>query len=92
MYMKKLDEKELEIRVFPEYSIVRFMKSKRAFKTEQSQPVMCFFGILRKDKQLHIHLRFEGKDEWSNEEDTLDIDTYIPKSEHEKIIRLLKRC
>lgn len=87
--MKELDEKELEIRIVPKYIIARFMRSKKAFKIRHFQPITCFFGILKKDKQLHIHLRFDGKDEWSTEEDTLDIDIYIPKGEHEKIRKLL---
>lgn len=65
------------------------MKSKKAFKIKHFQPVLCFFGILKKDEQLHIHIRFDGKDERDNEEDTLDIDIYIPNSEHEKIRKLL---
>jgi len=88
--MKALDEKETEIRIIPKYIIARFMKSKKAFKIKHFQPVLCFFGVLKKDGQLHIHIRFDGKDEWTKEEDTLDIDVYIPKSEHEKIRNLLK--
>jgi len=87
--MKTLDEKETETQIVPKYIIARFMKSKKAFKIKHFQPVLCFFGILKKDGQLHIHVRFDGKDERDGEEDTLDIDMYIPKSEHEKIRKLL---
>jgi len=87
--MKHLDEKRAEVSIVPKYIIARFMKSKKAFKIEHFQPVLCFFGILEKDRQLHIHVRFNGKDEWNKEEETLDIDIYIPQSEHEKIRKLL---
>jgi len=88
--MKHLDEKKAEVSIAPKYIIARFMKSKKAFKTRHFQPMLCFFGILKKDGQLHIHVRFNGKDEWNNEEETLDVDIYIPKAEHEKIRKLLE--
>jgi hypothetical protein len=88
--MKSLDEKEVEVKVVPKYAIARFMKSKKAFKIHHFQPILCFFGILKKDGQLHIHIRFNGRDEWTGEEDTLDIDVYIPKTEHNKILSLIK--
>ena len=87
--MKDLDKKCKEIKVVPKYIIARFMKQKTAFKIKHFEPVLCYFGILDTDGQLHIHVRFDGRDEWNKLEDTLDIDMYFPKEEIRKIRGLL---
>ncbi len=87
--MKSFLEKKKEVRIKPQYVIIRFKESGRAFKIREFQPVLLFFGTLKNYNQLHIHLRFNGRDEETGEKETIDLDLYIPKSECWKIKNLL---
>jgi hypothetical protein len=89
--MKNLDEKSDEVMIAPKYVISRFMKSHVAFKIKHFAPVLCSFGILKKDKQLHVHLRYDGTDEINKTQDTLDVDIYIPHEESKKLMLLLQK-
>lgn len=91
--MKELPEnKSEEIRLNVDYLICRFMKSKRAFKINQNQDGTWFTIKEVKEKGLYpqyqIHIRFDGKDEWFNENETIDLDVYIKKEELDKLKQL----
>ena len=77
-----------EIILNPRYAIARFMSSKKAYKTKDFQPMwFTIKPIVEKavGEQIQVHIRFEGIDEWHNDEkETLDIDVYIPIEEWEQ--------
>ena len=69
--------------LFIDYSIIRNMGTKDAWKTTQNnkQNIMSLKPILEKnlEPQMHIHIRIIGKDFFKegSEEQTFDVDTYI---------------
>ena len=72
----------------PNYAILRFMKSKKAYKTKENQNMICTFKIVKEPNlafEVQVHLRFEGNDSWFNEKDTVDLDLYIPLLEWNKL-------
>lgn len=90
--MKKLSESvSKEVWIKPSYAIARFMKSKKAFKTEQDQPMICtgkFIKEVNVPIQLQLHLRFDCKDHYDGEKEVFDLDLYIPVDEVEGIVNL----
>jgi len=88
--MKKLSPQvSEELWIKPSYAIVRFMKSKKAYKIDQAQScIFTFKEVHEKNRpvEMQIHLRIEGKDHWNNmEKETIDVDIYIEKEEWEKV-------
>lgn len=84
--MKKLSlQTGDEVRFNVDYIICRFMKSKKAYKTPQNPKDVWFTMKPVKEKnvpeEIQIHLRFNGRDYWYNEEDIIDIDVYVNKEE-----------
>jgi len=77
-----------EVWIKPDYLILRFMKSRKAYKTRQNQPMI--FTVKLIDGQVHIHVRFDGRDKWFNDMDTLDFDVYVPIKEFEKLLEMKK--
>jgi hypothetical protein len=92
--MKKLSEKiSKEVWFNPSYAIARFMESKKAFKTEQDQPMLATAKIIREEgilPQLQLHFRFKGKDKWNKLNETLDFDIYIPLKEVKKLVEVFE--
>lgn len=92
-----MDEKEFETKkILPDklggevflqnvYAICRFMESKKAYKTKQNQPMILTLKPTITSRelgpQIQLHLRFHGRDEWFKEEDTIDVDAYVPVEE-----------
>lgn len=77
----------------PSYAIARFMKSKKAFKTEQEQSMIFTMKVIREKNlpdQLQIHARFDCKDYYTGEKENLDIDVYIPFEEVKQIVNIKK--
>ena len=88
---KKLS-KELFLKL--NYASCRFMKSKRAYRTDYNPKNNWFTAKIeegdeddKKIKMLHIHLRTPATDKWFKEEEDLDVDLYI----HEKDFKELKQ-
>jgi hypothetical protein len=92
--MKKLSTRTgIEIWMKPRYAIARFMNNKSAFKTTENQDmIFTMKPIIEKNcpPEIQIHLRFDGKDFWNGQKDTLDIDVYIPTEEFLKIFSLIE--
>lgn len=89
--LPKLLSKELFFNI--DYVICRFMHKKRAYKTSQNQSKVIF--TIKKVKevnlepQYHLHLRFNGKDLWYNDSDSIDVDFYIHEKEFTKILSII---
>jgi len=76
-----------------DYAIARFMGSKKAYKTEQNPSGVIFSMKRIRDErvghQVHLHLRFSGRDRVYAGEDVLDIDVYVPVEEWAKAEKVL---
>lgn len=73
------------------YAILRFMKNKTAYKTKQ-EPTDVIFSIKPIQEknlppQYHLHLRFPGKDHYTNQDEIIDLDLYLPIEELKKAIQ-----
>jgi len=94
--MKELPPKiSQEIFLNVDYCILRMNKHVETYKIDQKQPhtFFTFKQIQEKNlpKQHHIHLRFNGKDDFSDCKDTIDIDIYIPINELSKLIPIIPK-
>ena len=89
--MKKLSDKTgKEVWINPRYLILRFMKSRKAFKIREFEKTIFTMKPVKEDnieEQIHIHLRFNGKDLWNNLDDVIDLDVYILKKDFEDAVK-----
>jgi len=88
--LPKIISKEIFLKI--DYLMCRFMNNKHAYKINQKQSGTWFTIKKIKEEGLHeqyqIHIRFNGKDHWFKDEDTIDFDVYIPCDELKKIVDL----
>jgi hypothetical protein len=94
--MKQLPDRlgeELFLKI--DYVICRFMKQKKAYKTSQNQSNVIFTVKKVKEENLepqyHLHLRFNGRDVWFNDNDSIDVDFYINEKEFTKILSIIDK-
>ena len=69
------------------------MQKKKAYKSSQNQSNVIFtVKKIKEDNlepQYHLHLRFNGKDLWYNDSDSIDVDFYIHEKEFTKILSII---
>jgi hypothetical protein len=77
-----------ELWLKPRYAILRFMKNKSAFKTEEFPSMIFTLKPIKEiniEEEIQLHIRFDGKDLWNGLQDVIDVDVYIPVEEFLKV-------
>ncbi|MEM3402759.1 MAG: hypothetical protein QXH08_06030 [Candidatus Hadarchaeales archaeon] len=75
--------------IHPDYVILRTMNNDHALRSEQRDGFLSAKIIEQSGRrQLHLHLRFEGRDHAFGNTGTVDLDLYLPLEELPKLIHL----